>query len=177
MSKQEIQGKIGFCIGPDFERPSQEVLNKLKSFGAPAVSDGLNKTGTMSYQIKPVWEGLRIAGPAMTVKCCQADNLMLHKAISMAKPGDVLVVDTGGCMEYAIMGDLMACAAAKMQVGGIVVDGCVRDVAELRTKRSPVFSKGFGNYSVTPKEGIKTYIHEGLAKEWMYDRTKLGWGI
>jgi RraA family protein len=145
-----MQGKVGFCIGTDFERPSKDLLQTLQSFGTPAISDGLNKTGTMTYLMKPVWEGLHIAGPALTVKCCPADNLMLHKAISMAKPGDILVVDTGNCMEYAIMGDLMASAAVRMQVGGIVVDGCVRDIAELREKHYPIFAKG-----VVPAAGFK----------------------
>lgn len=150
MKEKYIQGRIGFCIGPDFERPKTSLLEKLKAFGTPPISDGLNKTGTMSYKMKPIWEGLRIAGPAMTVKCSPADNLMLHKAISMARAGDVLVVDTGSTMEYAIMGELMASAAQKMQIGGIVVDGCVRDITQLKEKHSPVFAMG-----IVPSAGFK----------------------
>jgi RraA family protein len=166
MNNQITQGKVGFCIGPDFKRPPQDLLDKLTLFSSPAVSDGLNKTGTMNYKIKPVWNGLKICGPAMTVKCCQADNLMLHKAIGMAKPGDILVVDTGDCMEYAIMGDLMASASAKMRIGGIVVDGCVRDVAELREKRSPIFAKGFvpaAGFKDGPGEINTTIVCGGVA--------------
>lgn len=139
--EKTFSGKIGFCIGPDIERPDPAIFEQLKAFGAPAISDGLNKFNTMDALMKPVSPGLRIAGPAITVRMRPGDNLMLHKAIGLAKPGDVIVVDTCGSRDYCVMGDLMASAAFKKGIAAIVVDGAVRDIDELREKRFPVFAK------------------------------------
>lgn len=143
-------GKIGFCIGQDFERPDKGVMDRLASFGTPPLSDGLNKFNTMASDIKPVVEDIRIAGPAMTVRMRPGDNLMLHKAIDLAKEGDVIVVDTCGCLSCSVMGDLMASTAFKKGIAAIVVDGAVRDILDLKEKRFPVFAKG-----VTPAVGDK----------------------
>lgn len=143
-------GKIGFCIGGDIERPSQELMRRLASYGTPALSDGLNKFNTMDPLIKPAAEGTRFAGPAITVRMRPGDNLMLHKAIGLAKEGDVIVVDTCGCTNCSVMGDLMASAAFKKGIAGIVIDGGIRDITELRDKRFPVFAR-----YVTPSVGDK----------------------
>jgi regulator of RNase E activity RraA len=134
-------GKIGFCIGGDIARPDPAVFATLREFGTPAISDGLNKFNTMDHQIKPISNGVRIAGPAITVRLRPGDNLMLHKAIGLAQPGDIIVVDTCGCKDYCVMGDLMASAAFKKGIGGFVIDGAIRDVVELREKRFPIFAK------------------------------------
>lgn len=138
---KNYQGKVGFCIGADFERPAPELIERLRPLGTPALSDGLNKFNTMHAQMKPIADGVRICGPALTVRMRPGDNLMLHKAIGLAKPGDIIVVDTCGCLNYCVMGDLMASAAFKKGIGGIVVDGAIRDVEELKEKRYPVFAK------------------------------------
>lgn len=141
--KQTFTGKIGFCIGEDIIRPENYgIFEKLKSYGTPALSDGLNKFNTMCPQIKPVCPETRIAGPALTVRMRPGDNLMLHKAIGLAKEGDIIVVDTCGCRNYCVMGDLMGTAAFKKNIGGIVIDGCVRDIRDLRDKNMPVFAAG-----------------------------------
>ncbi len=150
--KFTYKGKIGFCIGEDIERPDRGLMEKLASYGTPALSDGLNKFNTLDPLVKPVAEGIRIAGPAFTVRMRPGDNLMLHKAIALAQPGDVIVVDTCGCANYSVMGDLMASAAFKKGIGGIVVDGAVRDIADLKEKRFPVFFK-YVTPSVGDKEG------------------------
>lgn len=134
-------GKIGFGIGADIKRPSEELLEKLKRYGTPALSDGLNKFNTMDPLMKPVASGIRIAGPALTVRLRPGDNLMLHKAIGLAQEGDIIVVDTCGCKNYCVLGDLMASAAFKKKIGGIVVDGAIRDIIELKEKQFPIFAK------------------------------------
>lgn len=143
-------GKIGFCIGPDFSRPSHELIDMLSGIGTPALSDGLNKFNTLRHDIKPFHEDVRICGPALTVRMRPGDNLMLHKAIGLAKPGDIIVVDTCGCDTFCIMGDLMASAAFGKGIGGIVIDGMIRDIKELKEKQYPVFARG-----VIPSVGDK----------------------
>lgn len=145
------KGKFGFRIGPDFERPKKEIIEKLKQYSTPPLSDGLNKFNTVDPEIKPVRRDIKIAGPAMTVRLRPADNLMLHKAISMAREGDVIVVDTCGCRNYSIMGDLMATTLVAKKIAGIVIDGGVRDIEELREKGYPVFAR-----FVTPAVGDKS---------------------
>ncbi|MFK8243480.1 MULTISPECIES: RraA family protein [unclassified Facklamia] len=146
-----VNDRFGFRIGPDINRTENiEIYSKLKLFGTPALSDGLNKFNTLSSSIKPIQSGIKIAGPAITVKLRPADNLMLHKAISIAKEGDVIVVDTGGTYNYSILGDLMATSAFKKGIAGFVIDGCIRDIDELIEKKFPVFTCG-----VTPAVGDK----------------------
>mgnify|MGYP000973825322 CR=1 FL=1 len=145
-----MAGKFGFRIGPDFVHPKKELMQKLLQYPTPPLADGLNKFNVMDPRIKPVWNGLHIAGPALTVRVRPGDNLMVHKAISMIQEGDVLVIDTCGCMNYTVLGDLMASSAVRKKAAGIVVDGGIRDVDELRAKKFPVFAKYF-----TPAVGDK----------------------
>jgi 4-hydroxy-4-methyl-2-oxoglutarate aldolase len=93
----------------------------------------------MGPRMRPLLPGLRIAGPAVTARCAPRDNLMMHKALLLAAPGDVLVVD-GGEPSGAQWGDLAAQYAARKGLAGVVVDGCIRDVDALIGIRSPVWS-------------------------------------
>lgn len=145
------KGKIGFRIGEDIHRPKEKnIFEQLKIYGTPLLSDGLNKFNTLDSKIKPFDPSVTLAGPAITVKLRPADNLMLHKAIDLAKEGDIIVVDTGGTTEYSILGDLMSSSAFKKNIGGFVIDGAIRDVDEIIAKKYPVFAK-----SVTPAVGDK----------------------
>ena len=125
-------------------------MDRLRQYETPQLADGLNKFNVVDPEIKPVWQGLKIAGPALTVRVRPGDNLMVHKAIGMIQEGDILIVDTCGCRNYTILGDLMASSAVQMKVGGIVIDGGIRDVDELREKKYPVFARYF-----TPAVGDK----------------------
>ncbi|WP_320163704.1 RraA family protein [uncultured Trichococcus sp.] len=145
------KGKFGFRIGQDINRPGDKsIFTKLMSYGTPPLSDGLNKFNTLESGIKPVSPGLKLAGPAVTVKLRPADNLMLHKAIDLAKEGDIIVVDTGGTVNYSILGDLMSSSAFQKKIGGFVIDGAIRDIEELTEKRYPIFAK-----AITPAVGDK----------------------
>ncbi len=143
-------GKIGFCIEECDRSVNKSAIAELKKFGTPVLSDGLNKFYTLNYRIKPVCDSVKIVGTALTVRMRPGDNLMLHKAIGMAKEGEIIVVDTCGCTSNSVLGDLMATAAFKKGVGGIVVDGGVRDIEELKGKKYPVFAK-----CITPAVGDK----------------------
>lgn len=145
-----MEGKIGFKIKKDFQRSDKQILDRFKKIGTCAVSDGLNKFNTMHHSIKPINEDSVICGNALTVKMRPGDNLMLHKAIGLAKPGDVIVVDMCGAETNSVMGELMAVAAFKSGVEGIVVDGGIRDIRELKEHHFPIFTK-----CVTPAVGDK----------------------
>jgi regulator of RNase E activity RraA len=136
-----VKGKTGFRIKEDFQRTDKEILDRFRELGTCAVSDGLNKFNTMHHSIKPVVEEAVICGNALTVKMRPGDNLMLHKAIGLAKPGDVIVVDTCGSETNSVMGELMAAAAFRAGVEAIIVDGGIRDIREIKEHHYPVFAK------------------------------------
>lgn len=155
MTDKPFPGKIGFRIGSDFSRPaSRDIFETLKGLGTPALADGLNKFNVLDPEIKTVnpGKGLRAAGPAMTVRVRPGDNLMLHKAIGMAQPGDVIVVDTCGCRNYTLLGDLMGSAAFGKGIAAIIIDGGIRDINDLQEKTMPVWAR-FISPAVGDKDG------------------------
>lgn len=126
----------------DFERPPKDLIAALRELSTPTVLECL-KGGrfNVSSEIKPVWTGAKLLGAALTVRCRVGDNLTLHKAIELAKPGDVIVVDAGGYREAGGMwGEIMALAARKQGVEGVVIDGAVRDTPVLREMKFPAFA-------------------------------------
>ena len=141
---------IGFRIGQAADRPEPGLVEGLKEMGTPAISDGMNKFNTMDPEIKPVLERCSIAGPAVTLRLRPGDNLMLHKSLGLVRPGDVLVVDTCGCRTNSILGELIATAAFSAGLAGIVIDGGIRDIVELREHGYPVFAR-----FITPAVGDK----------------------
>jgi 4-hydroxy-4-methyl-2-oxoglutarate aldolase len=94
----------------------------------------------MSPRIAAIWPGARASGPAFTVKVAPGDNASLHAAIAAARPGDVLVTDGAGFTERALWGAIMSYAAMRRGIAALVVDGAVRDVAEITEMRFPVFA-------------------------------------
>lgn len=127
----------------NFERVSPEVVQQAKTFQAAILSDVAGRRGTMHGRITPVHHGMVLAGPAFTVEVRPGDNLMIHAAIALARPGDILVIDGKGDLTAALMGTLMLSACQKLQLGGVVIDGAIRDRLELLDLGFPVFSAGF----------------------------------
>lgn len=144
------KGEIGFSINGDIQRTDRDILEKFKSIGTCAISDAIKNFNTMHHSIKPIDEGIRFAGNAITVRMRSADNLMLHKAIGLAREGDVIVVDTCGSESNSILGEMMTRAALKNKVSGIVIDGGIRDILELKSLKAPVFAR-----CITPAVGDK----------------------
>lgn len=115
-------------------------------------ADALPREQFMHYGIKPLWDSMpRIAGPAFTVKCEPGDHLMLHAAIYRARPGDIIVVEADD--EFAVAGGNVCAIAQSRGIKGFVVDGVIRDLAETRENKFPVFARG-----VVPKPGAKKCI-------------------
>jgi 4-hydroxy-4-methyl-2-oxoglutarate aldolase len=115
-------------------------------------ADALSRDQFMDYGIKPLWEGMgRIAGPAFRVKCAPGDHLMLHAAIYRAQPGDIIVVQADD--KFAVAGGNVCAIAQARGIAGFVIDGVIRDIAETRDNKFPVFARG-----VVPKPGAKKCI-------------------
>jgi len=118
------------------------VIDRAKALGSASVHEAAKRVGALPAAIKPVARPFRIAGPAFTVWSPPKDNLWLHRALVAARPGDVLVVYTGGFYEAGYWGEIMSTAAARAQLGGLVIDACVRDGSLLEGIGFPVFSRG-----------------------------------
>ncbi len=127
----------------DIPRVSADVVQKAATFQAAILADVAGRRGTMHSRIAPVQQNMQLAGPAFTVEVRPGDNLMIHAAIALAQPGDILVIDGKGDQTAALMGTLMLSACKKLQLGGVIVDGAIRDKLELLDLGFPVFSAGF----------------------------------
>lgn len=126
----------------EFKRPSLKIVSSFKQFGAATVYEASGRNGSVDPRIKPLGRGMRLLGPALTVRCHPKDNLMLHKALQIAHPGDIIVADTGGYPNAGYFGDLMATSAIARKVGGLAIDGSVRDSSEIIEMGFSVFSRG-----------------------------------
>jgi 4-hydroxy-4-methyl-2-oxoglutarate aldolase len=114
------------------------------------LADVLDRTQVMDIGVRPLWPGIpRVAGPAFTVRCAPGDNLMLHAAIYRAEPGSVIVVEAGD-VDYAVAGGNVCAVAQRRGIAAFVVDGVIRDLAEVRAAGFPVFARG-----VIPIPGAK----------------------
>jgi regulator of RNase E activity RraA len=140
----EMHPGPGFRIRDDVERPDSEVVAGFGAFETPAISDLMNRLYTMVPDIHPMTgPGLRILGPACTVRVYPGDNLMVHKSLDIAEPGDVIVVSAGGSPMNAVLGDLVSTKARHRGVAGFVVDGFIRDLPAIRDLGDfPVFARG-----------------------------------
>ncbi|MDM0037733.1 4-carboxy-4-hydroxy-2-oxoadipate aldolase/oxaloacetate decarboxylase [Variovorax sp. J22G21] len=119
-----------------------EQLNQLRDLGAATVYEAQGAKGALDHGMKPIDPTVRLAGPAFTVDCRPADNLMLHYAVQKAKSGDVLVVDAKGFMEAGPWGDVLTIQAMKVGIVGLVINGCVRDANLIIELGFPVFCRG-----------------------------------
>jgi 4-hydroxy-4-methyl-2-oxoglutarate aldolase len=96
----------------------------------------------MRARVHAIWPGARLAAPAFPVRCTPGDNLAVHVGVTAAPPGSVLVVDVGPVPELGYWGEVLTTAAEARRLAGLVIDGCVRDVAALEAHRFPVFATG-----------------------------------
>ena len=139
----EINPGPGFRIKSSFERLPMDFMQRFGEFASPEISDQLNRL----YAVKPEIHCLtgthhRLIGPACTVKVFPGDNLMVHKALDIAKPGDVVVVDAGESRMNAALGDLISTKARHRRIAGFVVDGQVRDLPDILELDFPIFARG-----------------------------------
>lgn len=132
---------IGFRIYTKIARPDRSLVEKFKDLPAANIADEMNRISCMHSRIKAV-SAVPLLGTALTVKVRSGDNLMIHKALDMARPGDVVVVDGQGDTTNALAGELMMRQAARAGLGGVVVDGAVRDLDALRELDLAIYAAG-----------------------------------
>lgn len=134
------RGKLGFRVLPSPPRLDDALVARFRGAASANVADAMGRFNFMDAGIR-ARTGFAVCGPAVTVLCRPADNLMVHKALDVAQPGDVVVVNTVGNTTTAVFGDLMCRTAAAKRLGGIVVDGAIRDVEGIRSLGFAAFSR------------------------------------
>lgn len=139
----------GLNIDLSFERPAKELVKQFYGLPVANIDDNMQRIAAIDAAIRPMNKAY-LLGTAFTVRVPAGDNLMFHKAMDLALPGDVIVIDAGGVCERAIFGELMTTYCKIRRLAGIVVDGAIRDAAAISKMDFPVYAKG-----VTPNGPYK----------------------
>jgi len=144
-------------LHPETPLPGPGLVKRLQALATSLVSDvsGRLPGATGLLPVNPLEPGQVVVGAALTVRTRPGDNLAVHKALDLARPGEFLVVDAGGSVERAILGGLMGHYATTRGLVGIAVDGAVRDRSDLQRLAPPVFARGLdhrGPYKDGPGE-------------------------
>jgi 4-hydroxy-4-methyl-2-oxoglutarate aldolase len=135
------------------ERANEAVIDALSAFGVATIHEAQSRTGLMRPYMRPLFSSAGVVGSAVTVVCHAGDNLMIHAAIDVVRPGDVLVVATDGESTDGMFGELLAVSAVAHGVRGLVIDAGIRDSSVITTMRFPVWSKAIcaqGTVKSTP---------------------------
>lgn len=146
---------IGFRVLKRRRKVGDEVIERYRGLPVANISDSMSRMTAGGSRVQPMHVGSTIIGPAITVKTRPGDNLMTHKALDLAEPGDVIVVDAGGDLTNAIIGELMIAYAVERRLGGFIINGAVRDSGAIRRGTFPVYAAGVthrGPYKDGPGE-------------------------
>ena len=156
---------IGFSIAARTRQVSPDQIARARGLPVANVSDCMSRMTAGGPRLRPIHDKGTMAGPALTVRTRPGDNLMVHKALDLAQPGDVVVVDAGGDLTNAIIGELMQSYAIQRGLAGIVVNGAIRDLDALRAGSLPVFAAGVthrGPYKDGPGEINVSISFDGM---------------
>jgi len=152
----------GPTIRADIDRVNATVVETARTLPAATLHEAGGRIGVLPSAIKPVAPAFRICGPAVTVHSPGGDNLWLHRAIYVAEPGDVLVVHVQGAYDHGYWGEIMSTAARARGLGGLVIDGCVRDGAVLADFGFPVFARGLCIRGTGKDYGARGFINHPI---------------
>ena len=145
---------VGFRIKKSIQRPAKELIDGFAELPVANIADMMNRVFCLDAKIRPM-NAAPLCGPAFTISTRPGDNLLLHKALDMAQPGDILVVAAQGELSNSIMGELMALWAIKRGLGGFIFDGAIRDIGTLKKMDIPIYASGItpaGPYKDGPGE-------------------------
>lgn len=146
---------IGFRVLNFTRKVEPDWVARYREVPVANVSDSMHRMTAGGARLRPMHRSGVLAGPALTVKARPGDNLMLHYALDIAAPGDVIVVDAGGDLSNALIGEMMVAYAIKRGVAGIVINGAIRDAAAIGAGDFPLFAAGIshrGPYKDGPGE-------------------------
>jgi RraA family protein len=159
---------IGFQIATRTRKVDADTVAKFRSLPVANISDSMSRMTAGGARLRPMHAGGVLAGPAFTVKTRPGDNLMIHKALDLAEAGDVIVVDGGGDLTNALIGEMMVAHAQKRGIAGLVLNGSIRDYDAIHTGTYPVFAAGIthrGPYKDGPGEINVSIAIDGMVIE------------
>lgn len=162
MSATTLPAPAGPTIREAIERTDSTTLEAARALPTATLHEAGGRIGALPWAIKPVDPSMRVCGPAVTVQSPGGDNLWLHRALYVARPGDVLVVHVSGAHDYGYWGEIMATAAQARKLGGLVIDGCVRDGVLLAQLGFPVFARGLCIRGTGKDFGARGWINHPL---------------
>ncbi|MBB5784413.1 RraA family protein [Nonomuraea jabiensis] len=145
---------------------SQDALARLAALPTANIGDAMDRLGVLDSRIRPIWPGARVAGRAFTIWTRSGDNALIHQALDVVEPGDVIVVNGGGDESRALIGELIGQRAKNKGVAGFVIDGAVRDAGGLGEMGMPVFARAVtpaGPYKNGPGHLGRTVAVGGVA--------------
>jgi len=142
-SAAPLRWPAGYRIHPRAEGPAPEIVGAFRAMPVAAIGDSMSRhVGTVGLRQYHARLDTVLCGPAVTVRVRPGDNLMIHKALMMVQPGDVLVIDGAGDVTQALVGGLMRTTCIAKKLGGLVIDGAIRDLCEWAEDGMPIFARG-----------------------------------
>ncbi len=166
MDKHNI--KLGYRIGPCLRKVDTATIERFKALPVATVSDAMARLFAGGPRLRPMHAGGQMLGPAFTVRTRPGDNLLVNKALDLAEAGDIIVVDAGGDLTNAIVGEIMTKYAQMRGIAGMVINGAIRDSEMLRANDFPVYAAGVthrGPYKDGPGEINVPISLDGMAIE------------
>jgi 4-hydroxy-4-methyl-2-oxoglutarate aldolase len=157
-----LQIPHGPTIRADIARVADDVVAAARALPASTLHEAGGRIGAMPSAIKPVAPSFKVCGPAVTVHGPGGDNLWLHRAIYVARPGDVLVASVSGEHDFGYWGEIMAEAARARGLGGLIIDGCVRDGAVLERVGFPIFARALSIRGTGKDHGAIGWVNHAV---------------
>lgn len=160
-----MSGRGRHVVVRTIERAPLEVVDELGSLGTATVHEAIGRRGFLGPALRPIQQGVRLAGTAVTAECHPGDNLMIHAAVEVCQEGDILVVVTTAPSTHGMFGELLATSLQRRGVRGLVIDAGVRDTAELREMGFAVWSRHVscqGTVKATPGSVNVPVVIDGI---------------
>lgn len=142
----------------NYQRVSKNTVERYKELPAATVYEAAGQQGMLDPRIHAVYPDAKVCGRAVTVQCHVGDNLMIHKAVTVAGPGDVLVVSIRNDANSGAWGEILTTAAQARGIAGLIIDGAVRDAEATRRRDFPIFSRGLA-VGATMKKNLGLINH------------------